>query len=339
MQGYTDKIIQYAADETYVGLLDNPDGVGEVGLRGQEKGNRLAVRFTLKISDEHIQKIRYQVFGCGFTIAACAAAAELSEGHSLQEIRRYTPELITDQLGGLPADRDYCAQLASEALQAAVRSAENGANPVSAELQSDIDDEQAPLISRKEPLYRSLLDTDIPPGIFCEDRQMFACLLTLALKENELIYPALGLKPADINKILAIYFPGFNPDKICHDKLGKEPRPLEINHGVLDILLSHVPCDLTGKRAHISELLAKIIAARASQPGHLWVAMAFLERPQLTAAIRRHLPTLAIANAKGMRWKRYLFKQVCDINGGTMCKSPNCGDCSDYEFCFAPEDE
>jgi len=53
--------------------------------------------------------------------------------------------------------------------------------------------------------------------------------------------------------------------------------------------------------------------------------------------IRRHLPTLAAANNKGMRWKRYLFKQVCEMNGGMMCKSPNCGDCSDYTLCFAAD--
>ena len=27
-----------------------------------------------------------------------------------------------------------------------------------------------------------------------------------------------------------------------------------------------------------------------------------------------------------------------NANGGVMGKSPNCGECSDYNFCFAPED-
>ncbi len=40
-----------------------------------------------------------------------------------------------------------------------------------------------------------------------------------------------------------------------------------------------------------------------------------------------------------MRWKRFFFKTVCDLNGGLMCKSPNCGVCSDYALCFAPEGE
>jgi nitrogen fixation protein NifQ len=48
---------------------------------------------------------------------------------------------------------------------------------------------------------------------------------------------------------------------------------------------------------------------------------------------------LAAANSQNMRWKRYLFKQVCELGGGMMCKSPNCGECSDYSICFPDPDE
>ncbi|SHJ90033.1 nitrogen fixation protein NifQ [Malonomonas rubra DSM 5091] len=338
MQGYTEKIRKYAADETHIGLLDKPDGTGEVGLRDQDKGNRLAVRFTLKLDNELIKKIRYQVFGCGFTIAACAAIAELSEGHSLQESIQCTPDLINRKLGGLPEERNYCAELAAQAFQAAVNSARNGAKPVAAEIQPEAEEDLNPRVNRRDPFYRALLDTDIPPGIFYEDRQMFAGLLTLAKQEGGIMTNRLGLKSTDVDKILAIYFPGFDRRKVTSSEpQPKQTPPPGINPDVLSILLSHVPCDQAGRKAHLAELLAKAIACRAALPGHLWVSMGLLKRPQLTAAIRRHLPTLALANNKGMRWKRYLFKQACDMNGGVMCKSPNCADCSDYHLCFAPE--
>jgi len=339
MQGYTEKIRKYAADESYVGLLKNPDGVGEVGLQGQEKGSRLAVRFTLKVTNDRIQQVRYQVFGCGYTIAACAAAAELCQGHSLKDIRSYTPELINSRLGGLPEERSYCAKLANQALQAAITSARNGSKPVATELPPNPADDHGGRIDRRDPFYRALLETPVPPGIFFEDRQMFAGLLTLATQENNTFAATLGLKPSDVDKIFAIFFPGYDPDIIRKNIAECSRWQPETNQDVLNILLGHVSRDQTGKRAHISELLAKIIAARAMLPGHLWVAMGFFERPQLTAAIRRHLPTLAIANSKGMRWKRYLFRQACDLNGGVMCQTPNCDDCSDYDFCFAPEED
>lgn len=339
MHGYTEKILQYAANEAHVGLLDNPDGIGEIGLRGQDRGKRLAVRFTLKTKEDLIQKIRFQVFGCGYTIAACAAAAELSEGNSLQKSRNFTAQQIERKLGGLPEERNYCTKLAYQALQAAISSAQNGSSPVATELEAEKEGEQAARINRKDPFYRALLETPVPPGIFFEDRQMFAGLLTLATQENKTFAATLGLKPSDIDKIFAIYFPGFDPDQIRKTISQNSSKQPTINHEVLNILLSHVSRDQAGKLAHISELLAKIIAARAPYSSHLWVAMGFLERPQLSAAIRRHLPTLALANSHGMRWKRYLFKQACELNGGLLCKSPNCSDCSDFELCFAPEGE
>jgi nitrogen fixation protein NifQ len=66
--------------------------------------------------------------------------------------------------------------------------------------------------------------------------------------------------------------------------------------------------------------------------------MGLFERPELTSSIQRHLPGLISANHKNMRWKRFLFKQVCDRNEGNMCKTPNCVDCSDYTLCFAGDE-
>ena len=338
MQGYTEKIREYAANETHIGLIENPDGIGEVGLSGQDKGKRLAVRFTLKVVDEIIEQARFQVFGCGFTIAACAAAAELCEGHSLQEIQHYSPADIEACLGGLPEERNYCANLASEALQAAINSIWKRAQPVTSAISAVAEDHEGSRVDRHDPFYRALLGTDVPPGIFYEDRLMFAGLLTLARQEHSSFAAALGVKVTDIDKIFAIYFPGFDPYQVRKTIHNTNSIPTEVNPDILHLLLSHISRDQNGKRGYISELLAKIISRRTTLPGHLWVSMGFLERPQLTAAIRRHLPTLAMANNKGMRWKRYLFKQVCDLNGGTMCKSPNCGECSDYAFCFAPEE-
>lgn len=337
MQGYTETILKYAADNSHSGLLDNPDGTGEVGLSGQKVGTRLAVRFTLKIDNNYVKDIRFQVFGCGFTIAACAAAAELSEGHSLQEVRNYTPAVIDKQLGGLPAERDYCAALANQALQAALSSVQKGATPVTAELDTTQAEEHGQQLNPTDPLYLALLKTP-NSGRDAYDRKMFAGLLTIASHEPCPLNQALGLTPHELTAILTTYFPTFD-QSVLAEHAAKTATAPAINPDILKILLSHVPCDATGGMLRTSEWLAQIIAARSAHPGHLWLAMGFLERPELTAAIRRHLPTLAAANSNGMRWKRYLFKQVCDLNGGVMCKSPNCGDCSDYALCFAPEDD
>ena len=84
--------------------------------------------------------------------------------------------------------------------------------------------------------------------------------------------------------------------------------------------------------------LARVLATRAAHPGHLWVAMGLFERPELSAAIRRHLPALADANHRNMRWKRFLYKQLCDAEGIYTCRSPSCEVCVDYDNCFGNEE-
>ena len=57
MNGYSDTIRKWAADDRHTGILDNPDGTGEVGLEAGEAGRKLAVRFTLKRNGEQINQV------------------------------------------------------------------------------------------------------------------------------------------------------------------------------------------------------------------------------------------------------------------------------------------
>lgn len=336
MNAYTDTIRRYAMDDRFTGELPDANGIGEVGLGAGEAGTRLAVRFTLKLTNQQIETIRYQVFGCGFTIAACAAAAELAQGRSLDEIRSYSPQTVDQALGGLPDERNYCAELAVQALQAAVDSADADQQPVQTRLKTK--DEHPPRLTPDNPVYRALIDSMAPEGIPQEDRHLFACLLAVANQEPTLLQPALNLSPRMLNALLLRVFPGIDRLQVFGDQQRKTTAPPDINPQLEEFLTSFVPGDSWGWGRFCSLALAKIIAARAAHPGHLWVAMGLFERRELTATIACHLPELLAANSQGMRWKRFMFKQLCEQNGGVMCKSPVCGDCSDYALCFAPED-
>ena len=334
MTGYTDTIRRYATDTRFVGTLENADGTGEVGLGADEAGRKLAVRFTLRLVRERVADVRFQVFGCGFTIAACAAAAEMAQGRPLADVAALDPETVDAALGGLPAERGYCAELAAEALQAALQSARS-ASHAPEQVSHDLSGEtHGPRVSAADPLYRLLSASPAPEGGAAEDRHLFACLLAVVAGEPWPLAAGLGLDERDLAALLQRYFPGIAPDSLetGRPRGGQVPPP--INPEVLGVLRSH----LTPQSDAAAQWLTRILAARAAHPGHLWVAMGFFERPELSAAIRRHLPSLSSANNRGMRWKRYLFKQVCDLHGARLCKTPDCGTCSDYALCFAPED-
>jgi nitrogen fixation protein NifQ len=335
MIGYTNTIRKWATDNRRTGALADADGTGEVGL-DQEAGSRLAVRFTLKLEMERITDIRYQVFGCGFSMAACAVAADMSVGYSLQQMTAIDSQSINHALEGLPEDRLYCADLAAEALRAAVASAQNDHQPIRGAVRNqEIHDSQ---VTVNDPVYAGLINSSNPLDKADEDRHLFACLLAVAVQDEHKTCEALGLTDSDLSALLKKFFPCAEPDLLQKHNKAEFLNPPEINEEVLGILLEHVPTTLGPYDNLVSVSLCHILAARAALPGHLWVAMGLFERPELTAAIRRHLPTLTEANSQNMRWKRYLFKQVCDRNGGTMCKSPNCGVCSDYAICFTDED-
>ncbi|MGW8312715.1 MAG: nitrogen fixation protein NifQ [Desulfuromonadales bacterium] len=332
MTGYTETIRRWATDTRRAGILPNADGTGEVGLDSEEIGRRLAVRFTLKVEGERVTDIRYQVFGCGFSMAACALAAELSVGTALEEIQAIDAKRLDTALSGLPAERDYCAELAVQALHAAVLSARNGRQPVQTSAPQKPD--HGARVTAEDPVYAALLNTPQPDRATAEDRHLYACLLAIAAHEPYGPAAALGLEERDLAAILAENFPGAQRSLLEQQATRSQQGPPASNHDVLSILMSHVPESPDDRDRQNAVRLAHILAARAAHPGHLWVAMGLFERPQLSAAISRHLPTLAAANHQNMRWKRYLYKQACDRNGGTLCKAPNCGVCSDYALCF-----
>ena len=330
---YTETIRRWATDTRRCRDLVDPAGTGEVGMAHGEAGTRIAVRFTVYTKDHRITDVGYQVFGCGYSMAACAAAAELVFDHSLETAMTIGAADVDNLLGGLPSERSYCADLAVEALHAALVSAKGNAQTVQTSFHPH-EEVHGPLVAADNPIYRALMDSDAPAGALEEDRHLFACLLTVAADEPYDTAAALGLGAGDLLDVLKTWFPACSPELL--QQLGNTSRetPPEFNEEVLQILLSHVPKNTDGTSCESSLHLARMIAARTARPGHLWVAMGLFERPQLSASIRRLLPSLAAANSQNMRWKRYLFKQVCDLNGGTMCKSPNCGECSDYAICF-----
>ncbi len=328
MSGYTEEIRRWAAATSRAGALADPDGTGEVGLGAQEQGRRLAVRFTVRVRDGRLDEARFQVFGCGFTIAACAAAADLASGRPLGEARALDAARIEGHLGGLPDERRYCAELAASALRAAIESADGRSNPVRAAVAAQ---EGAAAIAPNDPLYRYLMQSPTPPGMSREDRHLFACLLALAAHEPYGAAQSLGLSHADLDALFATCFPGVDRNALSNSA---DTAPPQRNEQILAILLEHVPRDRRGTDAHLSRWLAHILAARSAHPGHLWRAMGLFERPELSAAIESHLPSLAKANSRRMRWKRFLFKELCNRHGALLCKAPDCGQCSDYPLCF-----
>lgn len=78
------------------------------------------IRISLKMNAGKIAQIRFKAKGCVPAIACGSAVTELAVGKAPIEARLITVENITHAVGGLPAASNHAAQLALDALHAAL---------------------------------------------------------------------------------------------------------------------------------------------------------------------------------------------------------------------------
>lgn len=82
---------------------------------------------------------------------------------------------------------------------------------------------------------------------------------------------------------------------------------------------------------------AAIVARRSRRPNHLWQDMGFADRGELNQFLRRHFPELVRRNSRDMKWKKFLYRELCQREGVPICKSPTCDACCDFATCFGSE--
>ena len=116
MSLYSDKVMDHFEHPRNVGVIEDADGVGEVGnpLCGD------IMKMYLKIEDDIIQDVKFETFGCGSAIASSSMATELIKGKPVSEAMQLTNKAVAEALDGLPDYKMHCADLAEEAIQAAL---------------------------------------------------------------------------------------------------------------------------------------------------------------------------------------------------------------------------
>ena len=115
---YSEKVMDHFRNPRNVGVIEDADGVGEVG--NPVCGD--IMKIYLKINDEQvINDVKFETFGCGSAIASSSMATELIKGKPLSEALQLTNKAVTVALDGLPAHKLHCSVLAEEAIKSAVK--------------------------------------------------------------------------------------------------------------------------------------------------------------------------------------------------------------------------
>ena len=114
---YSRKVMEHFANPHNVGIVENPDGMGEVG--NPACGDIMT--FSIRVADDRIADVKFQTFGCGAAIAVSSMISDMAKGKSLEEALRITNQDVAKALDGLPTNKLHCSNLGADALHAAIR--------------------------------------------------------------------------------------------------------------------------------------------------------------------------------------------------------------------------
>ncbi len=118
---YSQVVMDHFKNPRNVGIIEDADGVGEVG--NPLCGDMMTI--YLKINDDRIDDIKFQTFGCGSAIAVSSMLTEIARGKTIAEARKITNKDVADALEGLPKNKLHCSNLGADALQLAIKDYED----------------------------------------------------------------------------------------------------------------------------------------------------------------------------------------------------------------------
>src|ERR1700683_2063530 len=113
---YSAQLLDHFQNPRNAGEIADADAVSEI--ENPACGDIL--RLSLKASVDRITQVRFKAKGCVAAIACASALTDLVVGKTLKEARALRREDVSAAVGGLPQASTHAAQLALDALSAAL---------------------------------------------------------------------------------------------------------------------------------------------------------------------------------------------------------------------------
>lgn len=142
----------------------------------------------------------------------------------------------------------------------------------------------------------------------------------------------LGLGEKGYRSMMAYHFPGFDAHALTQRAQAMDPERQDEMDDLKKLLLVN--------RSGISSSetwMADILVAGCMASDHMWQDLGLWQRADLSWLMMTCFRPLAKRNDRDMKWKKFLYKQLCETEGIYTCRSPSCEVCVDYANCFGSE--
>ncbi len=160
---------------------------------------------------------------------------------------------------------------------------------------------------------------------------LFAQMISSQVGGVGALAPGLGLNDADFAALLSRHFPGMQ--LVIRSKSARHDSRAPERDDVLGLLLEH-----RAYRDGSEEWMAEIVTSACMGNDHLWQDLGLWSRDHLSQLMTQNFPALTAKNEHDMKWKKFLYKQLCAQEGLNLCRAPSCEYCTDYLKCFGPEE-
>ena len=118
--GYADPAINYYLEKKYMGYIEDADQVAQkVGSCGD------IMKVYLKVNDNRINDVRYEITGCAGAISAAMAAVDLVKGKTIDEALQVNDGDVFKVLENIPVKKHHCIQLAVKTMHQGIQEYKN----------------------------------------------------------------------------------------------------------------------------------------------------------------------------------------------------------------------
>ncbi|MGA7178678.1 MAG: nitrogen fixation protein NifQ [Thiobacillaceae bacterium] len=163
--------------------------------------------------------------------------------------------------------------------------------------------------------------------------ELFARMLASQAAGSGVLPVGLGLSLDAFSRLLLRHFPRSGPMLGLDSAQWPDETRVAERQDLVDLMIEHRAGDDDSEA-----WMARIVAAACMGGNHLWQDLGLWNRTDLSRLINENFPSLAAKNERDMKWKKFLYKQLCQREGIHVCRSPSCEVCVDYTVCFGAEE-